>query len=446
MSASASRIVTLPKASRAPRPDAYVLALEEVKTPGLERVVVLGTGILLAGFLGWAAATRVPELAIGTGEVVPALAAAPVQHLEGGIVDAVLVGEGDLVEEGQPLLRMNDAAARAELGQLRIRNASLRLQASRLAAFVKGGLDAMPPLEAGTMAAPQRDALVSRLQALADRQAVLSAQAAQRQSELATLAGQVGALERQIIMQGAELELRESLAQNGLATRVVIFEARRLLMTTQAERERLVGQVATVRRALSEAEARLEETRSTAIDEARQDAARVALEIAETDEMIGRLEDRAGRTLVRAPSPGVVRGLAVQRPGTVVQAGALMAEIMPQHAPLVADIRLLPRDIGFIRPGQAVDVKVQAFDYARFGTLQGEVDRISAGTFLDEHRQPYYRARITLAQPHIGQDPEKARLVPGMTVQADIRTGEKTVLQYLLKPIYAAMTGSFHER
>jgi len=185
---------------------------------------------------------------------------------------------------------------------------------------------------------------------------------------------------------------------------------------------------------------------SAAVDEARQEAARVALEIAETAEVARKLEDRAERTLLRAPTSGVLRGLAVHRPGTVLPPGGLIAEIMPHDAPLVADVRITPRDIGFIEVGQPVHVKVQAFDYARYGAVEGVVERVSAGTFLDEQRQPHYRVRIALKQQHVGRDPGKAQLVPGMTVQADITTGNKTVLQYLLKPIYSAMAASFHER
>jgi HlyD family type I secretion membrane fusion protein len=182
------------------------------------------------------------------------------------------------------------------------------------------------------------------------------------------------------------------------------------------------------------------------VDEARQEAARVALDIAETTEVVRKLEDRAERIMLRAPIGGVVRGLAVHRAGTVLPPGGLVAEIMPQDTQLVADVRLMPRDIGFIEVGQPVHVKVQAFDYARFGSVEGQVERVSAGTFLDEQRQPHYRARIALKQQHVGHDPRHAQLVAGMTVQADITTGTKTVLQYLLKPIYSAMAASFHER
>ncbi|MBM1170293.1 HlyD family type I secretion periplasmic adaptor subunit [Microvirga arabica] len=459
----------LPRASRQPRPDSHVLALEELRIYGLERAVVLGTGLLVAAALAWAALTHVPEVAIGVGDLAPTVAPAPVQHFEGGIVTEVLVHEGDVVEAGQAMLRMNDAAAQAELSQARLRLESLQLQSQRLMAAAEGNNTAMelrgrkgtasiavadasgegstmPSLRTSLFAGPQRAALDARLRSLSDRIAVLHEQVAQRRSELAMLSGQISAVQEQIALHSKELGIREELARNGLTTRLAVLEAQRLLMSAKAEHERLNGQYATALRSLAEAEARISEMQSAAVDEARQEAARVALEIAETAEAVRRLEDRAERTLLRAPAPGVLRGLAVHRSGTVLPPGGLIAEVMPQDAPLVADVRITPRDIGFIEVGQPAHVKVQAFDYARYGAVDGIVERISAGTFLDEQRQPHYRVRVALKQQHVGRDPGKAQLVPGMTVQADITTGNKTVLQYLLKPIYSAMAASFHER
>jgi len=459
----------LPRASRQPRPDSHVLALEELRIYSLERAVVLGTGFLVAAALAWATLTHVPEVAIGIGDLAPEIAPAPVQHFEGGIVTEVLVNEGDLVEAGQPLLRMNDAAAQSELSQARLRLESLQLQAQRLTAAAEGNMTAMelrgrqasagivvadadgeggslPPQSTSLFIGPQRAALDARLRSLNDRIAVLHEQVAQRRSELATLSGQISAVREQMALHSKELGIREELARNGLTTRLAVLEAQRLLMSAKAEHERLNGQHVTALRSLAEAEARISEMQSSAVDEARQEAARVALEVAETAEVVRKLEDRAERTLLRAPTAGVLRGMAVHRPGTVLPPGGLIAEIMPQEAPLVADVRITPRDIGFIEVGQPVHVKVQAFDYARYGAVEGIVERVSAGTFLDEQRQPHYRVRVALSQQHVGRDPAKAQLVPGMTVQADITTGNKTVLQYLLKPIYSATAASFHER
>jgi HlyD family secretion protein/adhesin transport system membrane fusion protein len=437
-----SQTIVLPPASREPRPDRHVLALEEVRFRGAERALVGGAALLLAAFLAWASVTRLPEIAVAPGEVATSVASAPVQHLEGGIVEAVLVREGETVAEGQPILRLNDTAARADLGQLRVRNAALRLQAERLAAVIAGG----GSFDGSALAAPQRAALEARLAAQADRRATLAELVAQRRSEVATLAAQASALDRQIAIFREELATRQALARDGLATRVSVLEANRMLLGAEAEHERLTGQAATAGGAMAEAEARLAELRSGWVDEARQEAARVAAEIAETDETMARLLDRAERTVLRAPSAGVVRGLAVTRPGSVVQPGALIAEIMPADATLVVEARVAPRDIGFVELGQAVTVKAQAFDFARFGTVDGTVERISAGSFLDEQKQPYWRVRVALSQAHVGQDPGFARLAPGMTVSAEVTTGRKSVLQYLLKPLYASGATAFRER
>lgn len=433
----------LPIACRKPAPDHHVLALEEVRPRGTERALILGIATVVVGFLAWARVTPLPEITIAQGEIVTALAAAPVQHLEGGIVDAVLVTEGEVVMQGQPLLRLNDTAARADLGQLTSRRAALAQQLERLRAMAE---DLALPGQDSALAGPQRAALASRLAALADRLATGAEQVEQRRSEVAMLENQAQAASAQITLFRNELAIRQALARDGLTTRIAVMEAQRMLLGAQADHERLGGQATTAQRAMAEAEARLVETRSQAVDEARQEGARVAQELAETEETIARLRDRADRTLLSAPSAGVVRGLAVHRPGSVVQPGALIAELLPQGGRLVVDARIMPRDIGFVTEGQAVNIKVQSFDFSRFGTVHGVVERISAGSFQDEQRQPYYRARIALSQPHVGNNPGLARLAAGMTVQADITTGAKTVMQYLLKPIYASTATAFSER
>jgi len=428
----------------APPPDRHSLALEEVRLRGPERAVVYGTAGLLAAFLLWASATRLPEIAVAPGEVATSLAAAPVQHLEGGIVDAVLVAEGQRVAAGQPLLRLHDAAARAELGQLRVRLAALRLQAERLEALAVGA-----PLAGEGLAAllgPQRAALEARLAAQADRRATAEEQAAQRRGEIAMLGGQAAALDRQAALFRDELATRQALARDGLTTRIAVLEAQRMLLGAEAERERLLGQITTARSALAEAQSRGAELRSAPLDEARAEAARVASEIAEAEEALRRAEDRAERTVVRAPGEGVVRGLAVGRAGAVLPPGATVAEILPREATLVVDARVQPRDIGFLAPGQPVRVKVESFDYARFGTVPGTVERISAGAFQDADRRPYHRVRVALGREHAGADPSFARLAAGMAVQAEVTTGRKSVLQYLLKPIHAATATAFRER
>ncbi|SMH62384.1 putative HlyD family type I secretion protein [Azospirillum agricola] len=143
---------------------------------------------------------------------------------------------------------------------------------------------------------------------------------------------------------------------------------------------------------------------------------------------------------------GIVQELSVKTAGVVVVPGGLVARIVPLGEELVADVRVSTRDIGFVAPGQPVKVKVAAFDYARFGRVEGTLKSVSPTTFFDQDKTPYYQGRVTLAANHVGDNLRQHLLLPGMTVEADIATGEKTVLQYLLKPIYTTLDGALRER
>jgi HlyD family type I secretion membrane fusion protein len=432
--------------SRDERPAALCLSLEEFGQPRLARAIVtLAAGIVLT-FVGWSAITHVPEVAVAQGAVVTADPVAPVQHLEGGIVEAVLVADGEGVRAGQPLLRFASVAAQAELDQLRVREASLRFQSARLRAFLDGvPFDAD---EAGfeTLAADQRAELEGRLRARADREAVLREQLAQREAEGAAIAVQRAGLERQHALQAGELALRERLLEQGLTTRVAVLEVRRAVLAAAAELERLEALAAGNARAVAEAAARLAEAASAAREEAGRELSRVHLELAEVTEAVRRAFERVGRLTVLAPAAGTVKGLQARSPGQVVPPGGVLMEIVPAHAPLLVEARLSPRDVGFARVGQPVTVKVQAFDYARYGTLDGTLVHVAATTTPDEHGQPFYVGRVQLAADRIGTGEAAHRLIPGMTVQADIVTGGKSLLQYLLKPVHAAMSESFRER
>jgi HlyD family type I secretion membrane fusion protein len=446
LASSSSVPERLPLGGRAPRAEALPLSLEEAGSPRLARLVIGATAALLGLFGLWAAITHVPELAVAQGAIVTADPVAPVQHLEGGIIEAVLVADGDQVAAGAPLLRLAGAAAIAELEQLRVREAGLQFQSARLRAY----LDDAPfvPEEGAfpALAADQRAELEGRLRARLDRGEVLRAQAGQRQAEAAGIAAQLAGLARQHALQAGELALRERLLDQGLTTRIAVLEVRRAVLAMEAEIARLEAAAAGSARAIAEAEARLAEADSTARDEAARELSRINRELAEAGEQARAAYERVGRLTVLAPADGTVKGFSARSVGQVVQPGHVLMDIVPLHALLVVDARLSPRDVGFARLGQPVTVKVQTFDYSRYGALDGTLARISATTTPDEQGQPWYTARVTLAAQQLGRGGAGHRLLPGMTVQADIVTGGKTLLQYLLKPVHAAMSEGFRER
>lgn len=168
-------------------------------------------------------------------------------------------------------------------------------------------------------------------------------------------------------------------------------------------------------------------------------------EIAQNAETIEKLKERVARLDIRAPTDGLVKGLAVNTLGAVIQPGQVLAEIVPLDERLMVQVKIPPQHIGHVRPGQSVQVKFSSFDFSRYGFVQGRLRQISATTFSGENGERYYEGRIDLEKAHVGDNPQNA-IVPGMVVMADIVTGRKTVLDYLLKPIHNALKTAFTER
>jgi HlyD family type I secretion membrane fusion protein len=422
--------------------------LENEGKQRFDRILVLAVLALLVGFGIWASITRMPEVTVASGQVTTAEPVAIVQHLEGGLVEAVLVAEGEQVSEGQPLIRFASAPANAEFERLRLRDTSLAFREAHLRAMLDGTplmLAAEDPALA-KLAQDQRAAHEERLRLRDDRLSVLSQAAAQRRAERQALAAQEDGVQRQLGLHANELALRESLLAQGLTTRIAVLETRRAFLAASAESERLAALAAAADSAAAEAEARLAEAMSALREEMARDLGRIAAERLEVAEAKREAWERTARLVVLSPISGIVKGLQVRRGGAVVAPGAPLLEIVPDGAAVFVEARLSPRDIGFVAVGQGVRVKVDAFDHARFGVIEGTIVHIAAGTAVDGDNQPYYAARIALAAGHVGRDPMLNRLLPGMTVRADVVTGGKTLLAYLMKPVHAAMNDSFRER
>ncbi len=427
---------------------AHAIQLEEAGPPRLIGAMTFFLFALVAGFIAWAMIAKVDEAAVAQGQVQPSGSIRLVQHLEGGIVAAINVGEGDRVELGESLIHLDPTAAWAELGQLHARAAALRLQAERLRAFATGGAaDFTEPAGThGDLVADQRAILELQIRARETQRDVARRQIAERRAEIDILAKQRQTLVRQVELIEEERRLRERLLKKGLVSRLVYLDTQRDLNRARGDLVEVTGQQVRARQSIGAARGRLAELDARLENEALTEMGRVTGELAELHETITRLEDRVSRLDIEAPVAGVVKRLYVHTIGGVVAAGEPIMEIVPLDDELVIEARIAPRDIGHVAPGQDVSVKISTYDFARFGDLPGRLERISASTFQDDQGRHYYKAIIRLARNYVGDDPARNPVLPGMTVQANIRTGERTVMQYLLKPIYRAMNSAFRER
>ncbi len=422
--------------------------IEEELVPGFVRPMLVMAAITVLVFLLWAGLTQIKEVARAQGEIIPVGKIKVVQHLDGGVVAEIPVEERTLVEEGQVLLRIDGSQASADLRQMEARLVALKLRAERLSAFAEGRQPDLAPLagEHGDL--------------LADQLEIYRTQVATRDSTLSILDHQIDQRTRRLSQQQKSLSaarehqglteelshMREDLASRRLVNRTVLLETRRAKVTADGEVARLGEEINVNRQELAEVRSRRADTFNQLRRDALNEMGAVRAEMAEVEETIQRLQARVDRLVIRAPHRGYVQDLRVQTVGQVIQPGALLMQVVPDRAPLEAEIRIAPRDIGHVRVEQAVNLRVTSYDYTRFGYASGKLKRISASSIAGEDNKPYYRGWVSLEHPYVGPNPGRYMLQAGMSLEAEIMTGEKTLLSYLAKPVIDVVSRSFRER
>ena len=422
--------------------------LEEVGPPRLVRVILMLLSLTVFGFIGWAAVTELEETTKASGEVVPSGSVLSVQHLEGGIIEKIFVRDGDIVQAGEPLVRLNPTSAKAQHEETEARAVSLELRLERLLAFAEGrapDFSSAPPRFAALISG-ERGILRQQIDALDQEASVLEAQARQRESELGVLDIQITKMTERVKILGTQREMRERLAEKGLVSKLVYLQTLEQYQTAVGELAEIRGKIRSARNAIEEAGSKMAQLQSQRRNEALEESGRVADDLASVRETSRRLSDRVARLDIVAPVQGIVKGLATNTVGGVIPPGGLVTEIVPMDKELVVEARISPVDIGHITIGHKANVKVTTFDFARFGAIEGTVTKISASTFKDRENEVYYKAEIKLKEAYVGDQSGKNRILPGMVTEIDINTGQRTVLRYLLRPVFQSLDVAFSER
>jgi len=427
---------------------AQSLMLEERGPNHLIRLAGFFVCVMVCLFIAWAAITEITEVVVSSGEVSPIGSVKRVQHLEGGIVKEIFVGEGDLVTQGEVMIKLDDAGIVPERDQLVTRLSNLELRAQQLAAVISGEEFDVSKVEPRyrALAKTQVEVLAAKREALDAQAEVLRDQLSQRRNELELLRDQVAGNKRQIQILKQQVGMRKTLEEKGLISKVILLNDQRELARAEGALAELVGKQRTAQNAIDEAESRLEEMESRSRMDAREQYAQVLGEIAELRETIELKNDQIRRLDIRSPVTGIAQELQTETVGGVIAPGSTVLEVIPNDAALFVEARISTQDIGFIYVNQEATVKVTAFDYTRYGGIDGIIQGFSATTVQDEEGNTFYRARIKLAKNYVGDDPERNRVLPGMEVIADIKTGKKTLLEFLLKPVVKALSESFRER
>ena len=422
--------------------------LEELGPANLAKGIILMFATMVLAGIAWAATATIQQTSKAVGEIVPGGPIHTVQHLEGGIIQEVLVKDGDLVEAGSPLVRLAPTTSMADLEAAQARRIALSLRTERLRALAESREPAfteVPPRFA-SMVQDQIDILRQQKKAQAQRRHVMELKLAQEHSELKALRSERDKLAAQIEILTQERDTQKRLLDKGLVSKLVYLGAERQLRLTAGELTEVKDRIVKAQQAIGEAQAKLAEFEADSRDEAMGEMGGVAAELAEVEENIVRLRDRVHRLDIVAPVRGIVQELEADAVGRVVTPGGLIGKIVPVDGPLVAEAKLSPADVGQIHAGYRARVKVTTFDFARFGAVDGRVEKVSATTFKEQDGSVFYKVTILLDTNYVGRDPEANRLLPGMVTDVELLGEERTVLRYLLRPVYQSLDVALTEK
>lgn len=396
----------------------------------------------------WAQRTSIDKVTSGVGSVIPSSEVRIVQNLEGGIVSEILVREGDEVEKGQILLRIDDTSAASNYRENQARYLAQLVSGARLSAEAGGGtpqypteLDDHPDLRA------RGDALFrARQLELSSALAILKEMGDQRRQQIVELDSSVKKLNESLALAGEELEITEPMVERGVTSRIELLRLRR--QVADLERERDAARLGRPRAVagLGEIDRRIEEKiagfRSAA--QAELNDTNVRLQVLR--ELATTVEDRVARSEVRSPVHGIVKELKVNTVGGVIQPGMDLVEVVPLEDTLLVEARIKPQDIAFVFVGQHASVKITAYDFGTYGSLSGTLEQISADAIVDDKGQSFFRIRVRTEDNSFSKWGEQLPIIPGMVAQVDIVTGKRSVLQYFLKPVSRARDRALRER
>jgi len=413
------------------------------------RVFAWPVMIFLIAAMGWAYFASLDEVAIAEGEVVPQGKVKMVQHLEGGIIEALFVAEGDMIKAGEPLLQLDLASSGTNLEELQVRLDSELLVRSRLVAEAQGTEIKFPPEAANrrpTLANSQRQAYEARKRELASTLSIMQEQVKQKQAETKELAARTKAVKRNYKLAGERLKMSKSLLSEGLTAKIEHLELEAEVESLDGELRSLGPSLPKALAAVEEASQRLQEGETRFRREAQDELGKVEQNIARVNELINQAEEQGSRAEIKSPIDGIVKNMRYNTIGGVVRPGEPILEIVPTSDDLVVEVKLKPTERGFIRPGQPAVIKISTYDFARYGGLNGEVIRVAPDTSLNEDGTPYFMVIVRTDKNYLGQTEGDLPITPGMQATVDIHTGKKSVMDFLVRPILKLRHEAFRER
>lgn len=414
------------------------------------RLFVRLTALLLILFVLWASLSELDIVSTASGNVIPSTKVKNIQHLEGGIIQAISVREGDIVKPGQTLMVLEETFQGASVEELEIRITSLKADIARFTAqaegkkqleFPQGFAAAHPDLVNETMQMfdASRNSLQKDLNA--QRENII-----QRRQDITEIQARLRNNRRSLKLLREQIALSDELLKDNLTTEFQHLSYLRDESKLVSKIEQDKAALPRAKSALAEAKNKQEKVIAKFREKAREGLQKARQELNEFSQRMRKFADTLSRTVIRSPVAGVVKKLHYVTIGGVIQPGETIVDIVPSSDKLVIEAHLPISDIGYVQVGQAAVVKLASSDAARFGKLDGKVIHVSPDTFTTPEGATYYSVRIETDGDSFKHGDFEYKLIPGMLVMAYIHTGQRTVLEYLLDPFFGSIGQALQER
>ncbi|MBX8543586.1 HlyD family type I secretion periplasmic adaptor subunit [Pseudomonas cichorii] len=410
--------------------------------------VWVATALILTALI-WAHYAVLQEVTTGEGKAIPSSKVQVIQNLEGGIVTEIFVREGQVVNKGDTLLRLDDTRFLSNRGESEVDRLTLTAQVERLVAEAEGRPLLLPQElldKAPQVAADERALYESRQRRLDGEQRTLNEQLRQKTQELAEFRSRQEQFRNSLALVQQELDMSIPLVGSGAVSPVEILRLKRNAVEMRGSMNANTLAIPRAEAAINETRSRIQESELTFRSEASRELNEKRADLAKISANRIAIDDRMTRTTVTSPVRGIVKTLKINTIGGVVQPGSDLLEIVPLEDNLLIEARVRPQDVAFLHPGQKAMVKFSAYDYTIYGGLPARLEMIGADTVTDDKGNSFYLIQVRTDRNHLGGEDRPLLIIPGMVATVDIITGEKSVMDYLLKPVLKGGSEALRER
>ena len=405
--------------------------------------------LLVVLLLVWAFFTKIDNYAKAKGEAVPMGRVQSIQSLKGGRIDDILVREGDTVTKGQILIRFDKKTVSSKTEKLELEVLDLEVEAEILHAFVEERAPNLSYIKNINQPIVDKHQAASRAKQneMDAELSILEKDLAEAKSQLSKIQREIPALQEQLSTSLQVLVMYQTMAEKNIGSKKQVLEQKQTRANIKKEYQSLLGERKTLKIKIESFPLRVDKVKKHYFSGSLALRVKVLSQLREIKEKLAESKNTLGHRNVISPIEGIIKSIPQRSLGSVIAPGGVIAEIVPIEGDIIVEVKIQPKDIGFIKKRQKAILRFDAYEYSQYGVVYGEVLSISPTTFIDRAKHiVYYKVRVKPANTYVGNNPKLNLIIPGMTLECDIVTDKKTVLQALIKPIYNAVHTAFRGR